>query len=100
MGDDECGAIDGMSGRGNRSTRRKIWRSAAYSTTYPTRPDPGSNPGRRSRKIASKPAELRHGHLPGLYKVFQEECGSQVGVMWEPPMETSHMLGILVPVTR
>jgi hypothetical protein len=38
-----------MSGGGNQSTRRKP-ASVPLSTTDPTRPDPGSNPGRRSGK--------------------------------------------------
>jgi hypothetical protein len=36
-----------VSGKGNRSTRRKPAPSAAFSTTNPTWLDPGSKPGRR-----------------------------------------------------
>jgi hypothetical protein len=51
MIDDECEAVGGMRiGRGNRSTRRK---PATLSTTNPTWPDPGLNPGRRGRKSAT-----------------------------------------------
>jgi hypothetical protein len=40
-------------GRGNLSTRRKTCPSATLSTTNPTWPDPGSNPGHRSGKPAT-----------------------------------------------
>jgi hypothetical protein len=50
----DCGAIGGMKiGRGNRSTGRKPAPSATLSTTNPTWPDPGSNPGRRGGKSAT-----------------------------------------------
>jgi hypothetical protein len=52
--DGDCGASSGMKiGRGNRSIRRKLAPSATLSTTNPTRPDPGSNPGRRGGKSAT-----------------------------------------------
>jgi hypothetical protein len=45
IGDDESGAVSGMSGRGNQSTRRKpapvLW------------PEPSTNPGRRSGMLAT-----------------------------------------------
>jgi hypothetical protein len=45
--DGECGAVGGMRiGGGIRSTRRKSVPNASLSITYPTWPDPGSNPGR------------------------------------------------------
>jgi hypothetical protein len=44
IGDGECGAFGGMSGKGNRSTRRKP-ASVPLSTTDPTWPDLGTNPG-------------------------------------------------------
>jgi hypothetical protein len=62
----DCGAIGEMKiGRGNRSTRRnedwqgkpkyseKTCPSATLSTTNPTWPDLGSNPGRRGGKLAT-----------------------------------------------
>jgi hypothetical protein len=54
MIDDDYGAVRGMRiGRGNRSTRRKPCPSATSSTTNPTWPDLGSNPGRRGGKPAT-----------------------------------------------
>jgi hypothetical protein len=45
--DGDCWAISGMRiGSGNRSTRRKPPPSVTLSTTNPTWPDPGLNPGR------------------------------------------------------
>jgi hypothetical protein len=40
-------------GRGNRITQRILCSSATLSTTNPTWPDPGSNPGRRGGKPAT-----------------------------------------------
>jgi hypothetical protein len=61
MDDDECGAVGGMSDREDRSTRRKTCPSAALSTTNPTWPDTGSNPGRSPRKQSSnRLSYLRH----------------------------------------
>jgi hypothetical protein len=49
--DGDYGAIGGIKiGRGNRSTRRK---PAPLSTTNPTLPEPGSNPGRRGGNPAT-----------------------------------------------
>jgi hypothetical protein len=50
MDDDECGTIDGMSGRG---FSEKTCRSAALCITNPTRPDLGSNSGRHGGKPAT-----------------------------------------------
>jgi hypothetical protein len=50
MDDDECGAVGGMSGRGNRSTRTKTCPTATLSTTNPTPRHLGSNTGRRGGK--------------------------------------------------
>jgi hypothetical protein len=49
MGDDECGVIGGMFGRGNL----KSCPSAALSTTNPSSSDPGSNLGSRGKKAAT-----------------------------------------------
>jgi hypothetical protein len=50
----------------NRSTREKTCPSATLSTTNPTRPDPGSNPGLRGEKPATN--RLSHGTaLPSRY---------------------------------
>jgi hypothetical protein len=51
--DDECGAVGGMSGKGNQSTRRKPAPSSALFPTNPRGPDPRSNPSRRSGKPAT-----------------------------------------------
>jgi hypothetical protein len=57
MMDDECG---GISGEGNRSTRKESCHSAALSTTNPTWPDPGSNTGlRRGGKPATNSVSHR-----------------------------------------
>jgi hypothetical protein len=49
--DDECGAVGGIRiGRGNHSTREKTCPSVTLSTTNPTSPGLGSNPGRRGGK--------------------------------------------------
>jgi hypothetical protein len=54
MTDDECGAVGGMRiARGNRSTRRKPAPVPLVPPKNPTRPDLGSNPGRRGGKPAS-----------------------------------------------
>jgi hypothetical protein len=54
ISDGDCRAIGGMKiGRGNRNTRRKTCPSATLSTTNPTWPDPGSNPGCRGEKPAT-----------------------------------------------
>jgi hypothetical protein len=51
--DGDCRATGGMRiCRGNRSTRRKSTR-VTLSTTKPTWPDPGSNPGHRGEKPAT-----------------------------------------------
>jgi hypothetical protein len=52
-GDCEDGEFGGMNGRGNRSTREKTCPDATLSTTKPTWPDPGLNPGRRGGKPAT-----------------------------------------------
>jgi hypothetical protein len=51
--DDECGAVGGMIGKGHRNTRRKNCPSPALSTTNPTWPYLGSNPGCRCGKPAT-----------------------------------------------
>jgi hypothetical protein len=48
MMDDKCVAISGMGGRGEGY--EKACPSATLSTTNPTYPAPGSNPGRRGGK--------------------------------------------------
>jgi hypothetical protein len=63
MDDDGCGAVGGMTGRGNWSTRRKTCHSAALSTTNPAWPDPNSNPDRRSRKPATNGLSYGTSHL-------------------------------------
>jgi hypothetical protein len=55
LGDCDDGEVGGMNGfgRGNRSTQRKTAPDATLSTTNPTCPDPGANPGRRGGKPSS-----------------------------------------------
>jgi hypothetical protein len=53
MDEDECGAVGGMIGRGNRSTRRKPVAIATLSNTNLKQPNLGSNPGRRGGKTAA-----------------------------------------------
>jgi hypothetical protein len=69
--DGDCGAIGGMwIGRGNRCTRRKPAPVLLLSTTNPTWPDPGSNPGRRGGKPATN--RLRYGMATGLMLVLRQ----------------------------
>jgi hypothetical protein len=52
--DGDCGAIGGMKiGKGKAKYSEKTCPSATLSTTNPTWPDPGSNPGRRGGKPAT-----------------------------------------------
>jgi hypothetical protein len=53
MNDDECGAVGVMLGKRNRSTRKGTFLSAVLSTSNPTWPDQGSNPGSRGGKPAT-----------------------------------------------
>jgi hypothetical protein len=50
MDDDECGAVDGMSGKGNVKYLEQTCPSATLSTTNPTWPDLGFNVGHRDGK--------------------------------------------------
>jgi hypothetical protein len=60
-------------GRGNRSTRKKTCPSATLSTTNPTWPDLGSNPGRRGVKPATN--RLSYGTAWTLMNLNQiDEC--------------------------
>jgi hypothetical protein len=53
-GDYDDGELGGMKiGMGKPKYSEKICSSATLSTTNPTWPDPGSNPGRRGRKPAT-----------------------------------------------
>jgi hypothetical protein len=55
INDDECGAVGGMRiGRGNRRTRRKAAPMPLYSPQIPHNLTPGSNPGHRGGKPATK----------------------------------------------
>jgi hypothetical protein len=76
-GDYDDGKFGGMIRKGNRSTRRKPAPAPLYTTTNPTRLDPGSNPGLGGKP--AKPPELRHGlalieirteHLPSVEDTF------------------------------
>jgi hypothetical protein len=51
--DYECGAVGGMSDKGNRSTRRKPVTASLCSPQIPHEPDVGSNPGLRGVKPAT-----------------------------------------------
>jgi hypothetical protein len=67
--DDECGVVGGMRiGRGNRSTQ-KTCPSATLSTTNPTWPDLGSNPGYGAAFLLHIFGdEYKREHLPCLCK--------------------------------
>jgi hypothetical protein len=63
MDTDECGTIGGMLGKGKHKYSEKTYSTAALSTTNPTWPNPGSNPG---------PPEL----ILGLYCAFNNVVNS------------------------
>jgi hypothetical protein len=58
---EDCGAIGGMLGMENLHIQ---WKPEALSTTDPTRPHPGSKPGRRGGKPA--PNRLSYGTAQSL----------------------------------
>jgi hypothetical protein len=62
--DCEDGEFGGIKiGRENGRTRRKLASRVTYSTTNPTWPDPGANPGRRSGKPATNSLSCDTGFL-------------------------------------
>jgi hypothetical protein len=70
MDDDECGAVSGMIGRGNRSTRRKLSQCRFARSKWP---DPGSNRGQRGGKPASNLLSLGTACSSTRRLVMQEE---------------------------
>jgi hypothetical protein len=72
---DECGAVGRMLGRESEVLYlEKIRPGTAFSTTNPTCPNSGSNPGRRRGKPATKPPYLTHGLRYNLLAFFHRCC--------------------------